>query len=52
MGGWLGGWLVGCVALEESKLRITSAKVEVKVEADLDVKNMFYVQLICVLFSF
>ena len=34
-GGWLGGWLVGWVALEEWKLRLTSAKVEVEVEAEL-----------------
>ena len=31
MGGWLGGW----VALEEWKLRLTSAKVEVEVETEL-----------------
>ena len=31
LGGWLGGW----VALEEWKLRLTSAKVEVEVEAEL-----------------
>ena len=29
---WTGGWLGGWVALEESKLRLTSAKVEVETE--------------------
>ena len=33
--GWLGGWVAGWVALEEWKLRLTSAKVEVEVEAEL-----------------
>ena len=31
---WTGGW-VGWVALEKWKLRLTSAKVEVEVEAEL-----------------
>ena len=35
MSGRLGGW----VALEERKLRLTSAKVEVKVEAELGKKD-------------
>ena len=33
MDGWVAGW--GVVALEEWKLRLTSAKVEVEVEAEL-----------------
>ena len=33
--GWVGGWVAGWVALEEWKLRLTSAKVEVEVEAEL-----------------
>ena len=37
--GWLGGrvagWVAGWVALEEWKLSLTSAKVEVEVEAEL-----------------
>ena len=28
--GWLGGWVGGWVALDEWKLRLTSAKVELK----------------------
>ena len=32
---WTGGWVAGWVALEEWKLRLTSAKVEVEVEAEL-----------------
>ena len=31
----LDGWVAWCVALEEWKLRLTSAKVEVEVEAEL-----------------
>ena len=38
--GWVGGWAGGRVALEEWKLRLTSAKVEVEVEAELG-KNIF-----------
>ena len=33
--GWPGGWLGGWVALEEWKLRLTSAKGKVEVEAEL-----------------
>ena len=33
-GGWVGGWM----ALEESNLRLTSAKVEVVVEAEIGKK--------------
>ena len=36
--GWLAGWVGGRVALEEWKLRLTSAKVEVEVEAELGKK--------------
>ena len=39
MAGWLGGRVAGWVALEEWKLRLTSAKVEVEVEAELG-KNL------------
>ena len=35
MAGWAGGWPGGWVALEEWKLRLTSAKVEGEVEAEL-----------------
>ena len=35
-GGWPGGWVGGGVAFEEWKPRLTSAKVEVEVEAELD----------------
>ena len=35
----LDGWVGGRVALEESKLRRTSAKVEVEVEAELGNKK-------------
>ena len=35
MGGWVAGGVGGWVALEEWKLRLTSAKVEVEVEAEL-----------------
>ena len=35
MSGRVGGWVAGWVALEEWKLRLTSAKVEVEVEAEL-----------------
>ena len=42
-GWWVGGW-PGCrVALEEWKLRLTSAKVEVEVKAELG-KKQFYIQ--------
>ena len=33
--GWVGGRVAGWVALKEWKLRLTSAKVEVEVEAEL-----------------
>ena len=33
--GWVAGWVGRWVALEECKLRLTSAKVEVEVEAEL-----------------
>ena len=33
--GWVGWWVAGWVTLEEWKLRLTSAKVEVEVEAEL-----------------
>ena len=33
--GWVVGWPGGWMALEEWKLRLTSAKVEVEVEAEL-----------------
>ena len=35
VGGWVGGW----VALEEWKLRLTSAKVEVEVEVEAELGN-------------
>ena len=35
LGGWVGGRVGGWVALEEWKLRLTLAKVEVEVEAEL-----------------
>ena len=35
VGGWLAGWMGGWVALEEWKVRLTAAKVEVEVEAEL-----------------
>ena len=35
VGGWPGGWPGGWGALEEWTLRLTSAKVEVEVEAEL-----------------
>ena len=34
--GWVAGWPVGQVALEEWKLRLTSAKVEVEVEVEAE----------------
>ena len=35
LSGRVGGWLGGLVALEKWKLRLSSAKVEVEVEAEL-----------------
>ena len=39
--GWVGGW----VALEEWKLRLTSAKVEVEVEVEAELGNYLRIQL-------
>ena len=36
--GWVAGWVGGQMALEEWKLRLASAKVEVEVEAELGKK--------------
>ena len=36
---WVAWWVGGWVALEEWKLRLTSAKVEVEVEAELGNKG-------------
>ena len=35
-GWWVCGWVAGWVALEEWKLRLTSAKVEVEVEVEAE----------------
>ena len=41
MGGLVGGWVGGWVALEEWKLRLTSAKVEVEVENELGKRESY-----------
>ena len=38
----MGGWVAGWVALEEWKLKLTSAKVEVEVEAELGKKSKIH----------
>ena len=42
LSGRVGGWVGGQVALEEWKLRLTSAKVEVEVEAELGYNETYY----------
>ena len=42
---WTGGWVAGWVALEEWKLRLTSAKVEVEVEVEAELGNYLRIQL-------